>query len=96
MFESYAALPSTASSISLSIINISANLSHMWNCKAKNKTVTEISDYLAKVCPELLVMDFTNMDDYDNLLRDKAIQAARMKDCADAHELGKCDNCPFV
>lgn len=96
MFETYATMPAVASSLSLSISNISHNLSHIVGCKAKDQLVGDVSDYVARITPKMMMMDFSDLEAYDDYLRDKAVVAAKMRSCAQHHPAGLCDNCPHL
>lgn len=96
MFNTCASMPAVASSVSLSISNISHNLSYITRCKAKDRLLNDVSEHVAKVTPKMMMMDFSGLEDYDSYLREKAIEAAKMRTCAQHHPEGLCDKCPIM
>ena len=95
MLQSMATAPLSASSISLSLSNISAVLAGCWNCKAKGHLIEEMSEYFAALEPDLMTLDYSEMEAYDAFLRKKVTEAVTIRDCAETCSPSKCRNCKF-
>lgn len=96
MFETMAKSPATITSISLSISNISASLSPIMQCKAKDALMADLGEHLAGLIPQLMALNYEEVDGYEEFLRTKTLEAAKIRSCHEKCGQTHCPGCPFT
>lgn len=95
MLHTIIAAPAQVSSISLSLSNISETLAGVANCRAKDALMAELGSHFARFAPQIMAMNFEEVDGYDEFLRIKTGEAAKIRACAEACKNGACKTCKF-